>query len=417
MKLATRIRQIASEPYRLFFPLGVLAGTAGIGHWLIYGAGWIPKYSTYFHSSFQMLVYMNLFVLGFLLTAMPRFASAAPSGPRETGFFLGGVALIAGFLSAGVWWAAEICYAAILLGLVAFIVKRVRGRGDGGGEPPVEFVWIPFAVLHGVTGALLLAAGQLRALPSWALAVGKPMQEQGFILAVVLGVGGFLAPRLMGRAVVIRPDEVRDAKAVARARLRKVLAHAALAVTLYVTFWLEGFGQKLTAAYMRAAIVTWIFFRNGALPWPPRVPDLFVRLLWVSVWMVWGGAWAAAVIPQYRVAMLHLIFIGGFSLMTFAVGTMVVLSHSGRGMMLRRPLGVLKIVAAGVAFAAALRVAAVFFPSWYFILLAAGSVAWIVSGLAWLIFAAAPLATVPSPDEFEKFHEQAKERVSHGHSC
>jgi uncharacterized protein involved in response to NO len=412
-----RIRKFAAEPYRLFFPLAVLAGIVGIGHWLVYGAGWIPKYSTYFHSSFQMLVYMNLFVLGFLLTAMPRFASAPPAGPAETGYFLGGVALVTGFISTGIWWAAELCYAGLLLGLVAFIVKRVRARGEGGGEPPVEFVWIPFAILHGLTGALLLAAGQTRFLPSWALAVGKPMQEQGFILAIVLGVGGFLAPRLMGRAVVIRPGDVADVKAVTQARVRKALVHAFLAALLYLSFWMEGLGLKITASYLRAGIVSWVFFRNGALPLPPRVPDLFVRLIWVAVWMVFAGAWAAAVLPQYRVAMLHLIFLGGFSLMTFAVGTMVVLSHSGRGALLRRPLGVLKAVSAALAVAIAFRLAAVFFPSSYFLLLAVASVSWILAGMIWLAFAAAPAVQFPDAAEFEKFHDQAKERLSHGHPC
>ena len=77
---------IFQEPYRFFFPLGILMGAIGVGHWLMYSIGWLKTYSSEFHSSIQMETYMACFVIGFLLTAMPRFAQANHATKRE--FFL-----------------------------------------------------------------------------------------------------------------------------------------------------------------------------------------------------------------------------------------------------------------------------------------------------------------------------------------
>lgn len=57
---------ICREPYRLFFPLGVWMGAVGISPWFLYAMGLSDSYSGYFHSSMQMLVYMNCFIIGFL---------------------------------------------------------------------------------------------------------------------------------------------------------------------------------------------------------------------------------------------------------------------------------------------------------------------------------------------------------------
>src|SRR3989338_4189974 len=76
------------EPYRIFFPLGVWMGAVGIGHWLFYALHWLPRYSGFFHSSIQIMVYMNCFVAGFLMTAIPRFTSTHSANPREVLWFI-----------------------------------------------------------------------------------------------------------------------------------------------------------------------------------------------------------------------------------------------------------------------------------------------------------------------------------------
>lgn len=392
---------VLEEPYRLLFPLGILMGTVGTGHWLAFAAGWTHAYSAFYHSSIQMQAYMSCFVFGFLLTAMPRFASAPHANAAELTMITGLILAISIFLAFGKWIISEICFMALLLSLATFAVKRFKARkGSNPNPPPLEFVWIPIAILHGLIGMSLLIAGQTKGLPSWSIAVGKPMEEQGFLLAVVLGVGGFLAPRLMGRSQVNKPVSP-----------ERIGIHAALGAMLFLSFWMEGLGSKMPAYWLRAMVVTAVLLWNRTLPFPPRVPDLFVKLLWISFWMVAGGSWGIAVFPQYRTAMLHLVLISGFSLMTFAIGTMVTLSHSGQAGELRKPLWILKGVGIGVGFAALVRLLAVFFPADYFILLGLAAACWIAAGLIWLFFITPKIIKIPQPGEFEKSHEDAKRRM------
>ena len=74
---------ICREPYRLLFPLGALFGCLGVGHWLLYALQWSSA-SNLFHASIQMTAYMYCFIAGFLMTALPRFASAPPASTART---------------------------------------------------------------------------------------------------------------------------------------------------------------------------------------------------------------------------------------------------------------------------------------------------------------------------------------------
>lgn len=397
------VKAVLEEPYRLLFPVGILMGMIGVGHWLAYAAGWTPSCSAFYHSSVQMQAYMSCFVFGFLLTAMPRFASVPHATLPELSVFTGLILAIPAFLGWGIWQVSEVCFIALLLFFARFAVKRIISRkGSNGGRPPLEFIWIPIAVTHGVTGMGLLIAGQSKALPIWAYSVGKPMEEQGFLLAIVLGIGGFLAPRLMGRY---------EAAKSAGSEAGKIVFHVAAGLILFASFWLEGLGLKPAAYWLRALLVTTVLVWNRTLPFPPRVPDLFVKLVWVSFWMVAIGHWGIAVFPQFRTALLHLVLISGFSLMTFAVGTMVTLSHAGEAEKLRQPLLIFKIIGLGMAVTALARVSAVFFPGNYFPILGFAAAVWLSAGIAWLCFVTPKIVKIPAADEFEKMHQAAKQRI------
>jgi uncharacterized protein involved in response to NO len=401
---------VCEEPYRLFFPLGILAGILGVGHWIFVSLGWIKTYSPFFHSSIQMQAYMACFVGGFLLTALPRFSSTPYASRREILTFLGCIAGITLFLIFRQWILAEMTFLAWLLALASFAVRRIlRRRREV--LPPTEFVWIPIAVIHGIVGTALELLGQLRILPAWSIGIGKPMLEQGFLTAVVLGVGGFLAPRLMGVYPLVQPSPIGSDGASRSARLRRVQIHFIGGALLFASFWLEGLGAKVLGYGLRACVVTAELFWTCRLYRSPRIADLFVRILWVSLWMVVIGSWAVALFPNYRAAALHLEFIGGFSLMTFAIGTMVILSHAGESNRLRESIWALWVVALGLSLALGLRAASVFFPEMYFQILGAAAALWVFASTGWLCFVTPRILKIPREGEFESCHEEAKQRV------
>lgn len=110
-------------------------------------------------------------------------------------------------------------------------------------------------------------------------------------------------------------------------------------------------------------------------------------------------------------AALHLVFVGGYSLMTFAVATMVILSHAGEARRLRRPSWALRLTGGGVLTALALRLASVAFPDRYFELLGAAVAVWLVAALAWLVHVAPWLGRTLPVADLERIHEESKLRV------
>src|SRR5262249_58192926 len=57
-RLGWRIVRWRSEPFRAFFPLGVLLGWVGIGHWLLYSVGMTTTYSCMLHGLVQTQAFL-----------------------------------------------------------------------------------------------------------------------------------------------------------------------------------------------------------------------------------------------------------------------------------------------------------------------------------------------------------------------
>ncbi len=398
---------IKREPYRIFFPLGILIGIYGVSHWLFFALGWIPSYSSFFHASIQIQGYMACFIIGFLLTAIPRFASAPHASFTELLSFLiltiGGVI----FHSMNQIVFAEGIFLVWLFAVLGFVVRRFRKKKVN--HPPVEFVWIPIGIFHAMVGAFLVIVSQLKFVPAWLMEVGKPLILQGFVLSIVLGVGGFLAPRLMGRSEIIQRYD-HDA-AQGKQRIKRTLLYLVTGILLFSSFWIEGLGYKVQAYGLRATVVLFCFVRNHIFPHPPKVSDGYVRLLAVSIWMIALGYLLLPFFSKYRTALLHLVFLGGYSLMTFAVATMVIVSHSGFAPRLKRRLWALDVVAMGIAVSLILRIGAVFNPSHYFTMLGISSIFWSITAITWLGCMIPYLGQVPAPDAFERNHEEMKRRI------
>ena len=409
------LKQICAEPYRLFFPLGILIALAGVGHWIFYAAGWMPHYSAYFHSSIQTQGYMVCFVVGFLMTAMPRFSSAKTA---QTGEVLAVLALILGnaaALSFGKWIAAQVCFSGVLISLLLFAAKRVGAKSQSkssGVSPPLEFVWVPIAVLHGLTGSFLMVLNQMEKLPASWIQAAKLMNEQGFILCIVIGIGGFLAPRLMGTfRVYAKPGQMPNDPALLKIKKRVLIFHIICGALFFASFWI-GVYHLRASYFLRAAIITAQYFWTCSFLRFPKTTEFYAKLLWISLWMVVAGSWLTFFLPQYRSAMLHVLFIGGLSLMIFAVATMVIFSHGGAPEQLRKPLPALWIVGAGVFASLGLRLTAAFLPEHYFKLLGASATVWVLGSAVWFFLTVPKIAVSLSHEELERCHEDAKERVA-----
>src|SRR5207244_12233135 len=72
-----------SDPFRLFFPLGIVLGVAGVSIWPAYWLGLTPGFSGRAHAFVQADGFLYAFVAGFLLTAIPRFTGTDVPGRSE----------------------------------------------------------------------------------------------------------------------------------------------------------------------------------------------------------------------------------------------------------------------------------------------------------------------------------------------
>ncbi len=394
------VEVICREPYRLFFPLGTWMGIVGVSPWLFYAFGFSHSYSGLFHSSIQMMVFMNCFVVGFLMTFIPRFTGTSVARRSEVFSFLFLFLGMSVFLRMEEWIKAELLYVVWFVLLLRFLLIRIpRRRSDPSAKPPIELVWIPAAVLHGILGTGLMIMARLGILPAGLLKMAKPMMEQGFILSIVIGIGSFLVARLM--KTLVREEGKPN-----------MLFQMACIAGFMTSFIIEGLGLYPAAYGLRALVTAAVFTRANILFRVPRAVDFYVVLAWVSVWMVVAGFAGAALFPLYSVAMLHIAFIGGFSLLIYAIATMVIMSHAGQRDQLSRRLWVLWVVAIGILLALTKRFVVIFFPDVFFKMLGIASIVWTITGVCWLLFILPRLFIVPSEDEFGRMHEQAKKQIN-----
>ena len=376
-----------AEPFRLFFPLGVLLAWVGVGHWLLYALGVTATYSCELHGLLQTETFLMAFALGFLLTALPRRTQTAPPSAAEISALVAALLATAAALLTERWGLAQVGYAAVFLILLRFALRRFLGRGAR--RPPAAFVLIPFGVLHGLGGAVLIGAASAGAAAPWAMKLGKLLVEQGVFLCLVIGVGSLILPLIGGAPP---PPDLGSSP---RERW-KAVAYGVAGVAVFASLLLEQIGWERGGPLLRALVVALGLGLGGGAWRPPRKPGLHRRLVWISVWMVPLGLAASALWPDYRVPALHILFIGGFALMAFAVATHVAYAHLDlQRLATGRPPAVVAL-AAGFLLALLARLAADMSDT-YFIHLGCAAACWIAGSAVWLASLAPHFLRRPRP--------------------
>jgi uncharacterized protein involved in response to NO len=364
-----------AEPFRLFFPLGVLFAWLGVSHWVLYGTGVRATYSCELHGSLQMQAFLMSFAIGFLFTALPRRTRSAPPSPVEMGLMVGALLLTAGGALAERWWIAQLGYAAAFATLLQFAVRRFLGRAAGR-RPPAAFVLVPIAVAQGLAGAACIAAASLQVVRPEAMALGKLLVNQGVFLCLVMGVGSLILPLIGGAPP---PPDLGSSPR----ETRKAIAYATAGFAVIASFALETAGWSRGGPLLRALTVA-ATLGIGAAAWrPPGRRGLHRRIVWLSVWMIPVGLLVSAAWPAYRVPALHILFIGGFGLMAFAVATHVSIGHLDLQHLSTPRSPVIVAVTAGFLLALAGRLAADASDS-YFDHLAWAAGLWLLASGIWL---------------------------------
>ena len=371
------------------FPIGALLGILGASVWPLTAWAGLP-YPGPLHASLMIEGFELAFVSGFLLTVAPRMTRTDLADRRELPWVAGGVLGFATLAFVGRTSAAHLLAAFTIMLLGAAVIRRFAKRAN---DPPEEMLFVPAALLMGLTGALLqFAVAALPAFEEPSPRLGVRLMSLGMVLALVIGVGSLLVPVFLEiKDPLVIPKIAKPHERPARRAL-----YASLALGLMLSFVADALGHPAVGAFARASIVTFVLaflWKLWRLPGRRTVPAF---VMWTSGWLIGIGLWAAALWPIHGIAALHVTLLGGYGALTMGIASRVVVTHGGRGpdaeARVLTPLRAgLLVVALGLRVGAENAGAAG--PTW----LAASALAWIVAWGGWLLAARGPRSPRAAP--------------------
>jgi uncharacterized protein involved in response to NO len=214
------------------------------------------------------------------------------------------------------------------------------------------------------------------------------MLNEGFVLFPILGVGAFFVPKLLGGAKP-EPSDLRIATAL---WIKRALIAALTALVIWSSFVLEALGWMRTAALVRGVTNLTYLITQGRLLEKPSGPPFLANCFRLGALLLTAGLLLPAVLPGYRLANLHLTFIGGFSIILFTVSTRVIIGHAGQSHLFRKRLRFLIAALALLIVATVARVGADFIPQARNGHLVYAALIWLLAATTWFVALGAKLS-------------------------
>ncbi|MCC6781257.1 MAG: NnrS family protein [Planctomycetes bacterium] len=304
------------EPWRLLFPIGLLALIAGAAHWLAFALGWSHDGGSVFHGIAQVQGFVLAFASGVVLTMLPRRTGTAPPSPGLLGLAVLGTAGTVLAVRFGAVKEGETLFVLLVLAMLRFVVRALR---SGPRRGPQELGWLALAFAIALCGAVFTGLGAAlgREFFAWH-EFGKLCVTQGAVLALMLGAGSVVIP------MATRGELAPDASGP-----RRVLTPAMglAAIALVASFALEAFVAYRAGHLLRGLLMLGLLARPLALVRPITRPGLEARVLRTALACVPLGHLVAALSPWPRLG-LHLAYVGGVLPLVLAVGLHVARAHA-----------------------------------------------------------------------------------------
>jgi uncharacterized protein involved in response to NO len=371
--------EFGREPFRIFFPAGVLAGIAGVSLWPLYFTGITEFYPGLGHARIMACGLFGAFILGFLGTAMPRMLSAKPLHAAQV-IPLASLhaAMVVAFACSKIATGDLLFF--VLIGVfVGLMLTRARQRKD---TPPPGFILVGLCFISVGAGTVLAVLQHFRDLDVFWVTLQRLLSYQGFVLLPILGIGPFILPRLFGME---SQHDFPEMMMPAPAWWRKAALAFCAGALIIGSFLIEAGGWYRTAYALRFA--TALGYILAEMPFH-RASG--VNALGIGVGIAFAGIvagfLAVALFPIHRVALLHLTLVGGFAVITFVVATRVVFGHSGNLPLLRGRNRWLLVAIGLMLSGMATRISGDFWPKVLASHYSYGAVLWIVGVLVWAIY-------------------------------
>jgi len=366
----------AAEPFRVFFPLGLLLGAIGVALWPLFVWHTISFYPRDAHLRLMIEGLMGSFIIGFLGTAGPRLLDARPFAVSETYLLLALQCVCAGLHLNQRRNLGDSLFLLTLILFLVFVGKRARTRED---FPPPNFVLVILGFVNAIAGILLIFAARRVSSGVFLDQFGSLMLNEGSVLFPILGVGAFFFPKLLGGA----KPEAADLNIAMSLWKRRALIAALTGFVIWISFVLEALAWTRSAAIIRGSVVLLYFVFQGHLFEKPSGPPFLAHCFRFGAILLVVALFFPAILPTYRLANMHLAFIGGFTIILFTVSTRVIVGHSGQVHLFQRRLkfliaALLLLIAAMLA-----RVGADFVPPDRDTHLIYAALTWIIAAAVW----------------------------------
>ncbi|MDQ8200269.1 NnrS family protein [Pelagicoccus enzymogenes] len=380
-----------AEPFRIFFPLGMALGIAGVALWPLFQIGLIRFYPLDAHIRLMSYGFLGSFVLGFLLTAGPRLLSC-PNPTKLLVHLQLGLSLATALASLLNNVIADTAFLLQLGSLFAFAGYGFAKRQD---LPPPGFLLGLAGLLSAAVGAACLLQLSLGNGSATTHTLSRILLFQAFPALPIIGIGAFFFPKLTGAP---NPQNFPENPLPSIPWLKRAAWAVATILLFLATIPLELKGHASAAYAIRAlACGLYVAFETPLLKRSKSTTSQRLHLVLCCASLV-ASFLVIALYPHLRVAALHIFFIVGLTGSILLVSCRVIFGHSGSFKHARRSAKPLLIGIAILLGGAASRLLMDISPAWRTGELYAAAALWLSVALSW-IFLVAPKSATPDPDD------------------
>ncbi len=376
-RLLLAYSEYRNEPYRLFFPLGILFLILGLVPWILWRFHFLQTYPRDLHTTAMIGGFLLQFTTGFLMTAVPKFTGARPSSLLETSLAFG-ISLIGLFslsLTRFLW--ADLCSLALLIFLAIFAGIRFKNRRW---NLPPSFLFLPAGFVFGILGCSFLI---LRAWNPVLNTSGRLLFYEGMMLSFILGVGARLISALLGWAP--NPKVLIQASSKSR-NWKEIDVFTFLVILFALAYASQIFGLWRSGQILKILVVLYIAVTKWKLYKLPNEPGALSWGIYFSAWFAVLGV-CLPVFPEFSSThWAHVLYLGGFASLSLFIAARVTLAHGGYDLLIEQRSPVLRIVSILTMGSLGLRVWAGLDSEMFSNALISAALIFLVSILVWAIY-------------------------------
>ncbi len=318
------ISNIKKNPFYLFFPLAIAFAIYAAFMWIDYVFFKENLFPVEEHAMLFIGGYIYLSMFGFLMTAIPKFTETPHASNTEIAISILLIFLL--FISTIIknnflyWIFNNLGW----IFLLTFIVKRFLKRKQ---NIPHTFSFISFGIISGILGSTMMAYSLAFESELHIEHYGKIIIYDAMVLSFLLGVGGRIIPGILGLKEDVKKQ--RNIYEQKKPFIKVIPYKIIISLLIFIiSFIIEITFSKVIGFLLRAIAISYIAIYYWRIFKKPAKFNYSNILLISGCWFITIASWVTVFIPDYDLAIKHLIYICGYILITFLVSNRVTLAHS-----------------------------------------------------------------------------------------